>query len=74
MTTSEERIGRIEGVLEQMNERLGSIETRLGAVETRLSNIEGQKADKSEMRLLFGTTLTLLVAAIGLLGAILARI
>jgi hypothetical protein len=70
MTTSEERIGRIEGVLEQMNERLGSIETRLGRVESRLD----QKADKSEMRLLFGTTLTLLVAAIGLLGAILARI
>lgn len=70
MTTSEERIGRIEGVLEQMNERLGSIETRLGRVESRLD----QKADTSEMRLLFGTTLTLLVAAIGLLGAILARI
>jgi hypothetical protein len=71
MTISEEPIGRIEGVLEPMNQRLGSIENPLSTVEAWLD----QKADKSEMRLLFGTPpITLLVAAVGLLGAILARI
>ena len=70
MTTSEERIARIEGVLEQMNERLGTVEVRLGTIEARLD----QKADKSEMRLLFIASLTLQIAIIGLLGAILARI
>ena len=63
MTTPEEPIARTEGVLEQINERLGNIERTLQ-----------QKADKSEVRLLFVTTVTLLVAIIGILGAVLARI
>ena len=67
MTTSEERIARVEGILEQMNNRLGSL-------EAQTLRILGQKADKSEVRLLFIATLTLLVAIIGLLGAVLARI
>jgi C4-type Zn-finger protein len=66
MTTPAERISRVEGVLEQINERLGNIEAQ------NLRVLE-QKADKSEMRLLFVTTITLLVAIIGLLGAVLAR-
>jgi hypothetical protein len=63
MTTPGERISKVEGILEQINERLGNIERALD-----------QKADKSEVRLLFVTTITLLVAVIGLLGAILAKI
>ena len=63
MTTPEEPIARTEGVLEQINERLGNIERTLQ-----------QKADKSEVRLLFVTTVSLLVAIIGILGAVLARI
>ena len=61
MTTSEERIGRTEGVLEQINERSGNLEAQ------NLRILE-QKADKSEVRLLFVTTVTLLVAIIGILG------
>ena len=57
MTTPEEPIARTEGVLEQINERLGNIERTLQ-----------QKADKSEVRLLFVTTVTLLVAIIGILN------
>lgn len=66
MTTPAERISRVEGVLEQINERLGNIEA------LSLKILE-QKADKSEVRFLFVTTITLLVAIIGLLGAVLAR-
>ena len=67
MATPAERLARTEGVLEQINERLGN----LGA--QTLSILE-RKADKSELRFLFATTITLLVAIIGLLGAVLARI
>lgn len=58
-----ERISKVEGILEQINERLGNIERALE-----------QNADKSEVRLLFVTVITLLVAIIGLLGALLARV
>jgi hypothetical protein len=86
MTTSDERVARIEGVLEQMNERLGNIEARLGNIETqnlrlleqkadneRVANIERvleQKADKNEVRLLFATTITLLAALIGIVATV----
>ena len=49
--------------MEQMNERLGNVERMLAP-----------KADKSEVRLLFVPTTTLLIAVIGLLGAVLAKI
>ena len=66
MTSSEGRVAPIEGVLEQMNERMGILEAQ------NLRILE-QKADKSEVRLLFVTVITLLVTIIGLLGALMAR-
>lgn len=63
MTASEERVARIEGVLEQINERLGNIEAQ------NLRLLE-QKADKNEVRLLFATTITLLAALIGIVATI----
>ena len=63
----EERMARVEGILEQINQRLGNVE---GSVLTILE----QKADKSEVRLLFGATLALLAAILGVLGTVLARI
>ncbi len=56
-------VARTEGVLKQINERLGNIERALE-----------QRADKSEVRLLFVTTITLLVAIIGILGALIAKV
>jgi hypothetical protein len=67
MVTSGERIARTEGILEQINERLGNI-------EAQTQRILEQKADKSEVRLLFGTSITLLAAILGVLGVILATI
>ncbi len=60
-------VARTEGVLEQINERLGNLEAQ------NLRILE-QKADKSEVRLLFVTTITLLVAIIGILGALIAKV
>jgi C4-type Zn-finger protein len=77
MTTSEGRVARIEGVLEQMNERLGNIEAQnlrlldQKADNERVANIERileQKAAKNEVRLLFATTITLLTALIGIVA------
>jgi C4-type Zn-finger protein len=77
MTTSEGRVARIEGVLEQMNERLGKIEAQnlrlldQKADNERVANIERileQKAAKNEVRLLFATTITLLTALIGIVA------
>ena len=34
--TTESRVGRMEGVVEQINERLGSMEKRIGRVEIGL--------------------------------------
>jgi C4-type Zn-finger protein len=79
MTTSEGRVARIEGVLEQINERLGNIEAQnlrlldQKADNERVANIGRileQKADKNEVRLLFATTITLLAALIGIVATI----
>ena len=67
ITSLEARIARTEGVLEQINERLGSLE----AQNLRILEL---KADKSEVRLLFVTTIPLLVAIIGILGALIAKV
>jgi C4-type Zn-finger protein len=77
MTTSEGRVARIEGVLEQINERLGNIEAQnLRLLDQKadnelVANIERtleQKAAKNEVRLLFATTITLLTALIGIVA------
>ena len=70
MITPEERISRLEGVLGQVNERLGNLQSQSSGIVAILD----RKADKSEVRLLFVTTTTLLVAVIGLLGAVLAKV
>ena len=70
MATPIDRISRVEGILEQMNERLGNLERQGSGITAILE----QKADKSEVRLLFVTSTTLLVAVIGLLGAVLAKV
>jgi hypothetical protein len=70
MTTSEERVARTEGVLDQMNERLGNIEARMGNIEAQNLRLLEQKADKSEVRLLFATTITLLAALISIVATV----
>ena len=60
-------ISRVEGISEQMNERLGNLESQVWLILDK-------KPEKGEVRLLFVTTTTLLIAVIGLLGAVLAKI
>ncbi len=63
-------ISRLEGVVEQVNERLGNPESRRSR---KIANLD-RKADKGEVRLLFFIIATLLVAMIGLLGVVLANV
>jgi tetrahydromethanopterin S-methyltransferase subunit G len=74
MISQEERVSRLEGIIEQINERLGSIESRLGLIERNISMLMDRKADKTEVRFLFGITITLICVLIGLVGGILARV
>ena len=70
MVSPEERISRVEGVLEQMNERLASLEVRTTGIELQLD----RKVDKTEVRFLFGITFTLFAVTIGLIGAVLTKL
>ena len=69
-TSQEERTARIEGIVEQMSERLGRIEN----LTTAMIGILDRKADKTEVRFLFGITITLIFVLIGLVGGVLARV
>ena len=70
MVSPEERISRVEGVLEQMNERLENFEALMTGIEYQLD----RKADKTEVRFLFGITFTLFAVTIGLIGAVLTKL
>ena len=77
MVSPEERISRVEGVLEQMNERLSTLETWTSVIEDRITGVMvllDSKADKTEVRFLFGITFTLFAVTIGLIGAVLTQL
>ena len=40
MTSAEERLSRLEGINEEIRERMTGIETRIGSVETRIGSME----------------------------------
>ena len=70
MISQEERISRLEGIIEQINERLGRVENLTAA----MMGILDRKADKTEVRFLFGITITLICVLIGLVGGVLVRV
>ena len=67
MISQEERISRLEGIIEQINERLANI-------ERNISMLMDRKADKTEVRFMFGITITLICVLIGLVGGVLTRV
>ena len=87
MTTvsPEERISRIEGILEQINERQGTLErmleertsTIMGMLEERHATMMGmmeRKADRVEVRLYLAVNATLFAAILGLFGVLIAKL
>ena len=67
MISQEERISRLEGIIEQINERLGTI-------ERNVSMLMDRKADKTEVRLVLVTMVALFSVVFGLLGVILTKV
>ena len=67
MISQEERISRLEGIIEQLNERLA-------AIERNVSMLMDRKADKMELRLYFAVTVALFGTVIGLVGAVLSKL
>ena len=49
----EERIAKVEGILEEVRVRLNHVEDRLNIIETRLDNIMASKAGKWGIRIWF---------------------
>ena len=67
MISQEERVSRLEGIIEQLNERLA-------AIERNVSMLMDRKADKMELRLYFAVTVALFGTVIGLVGAVLSKL
>ena len=67
MISQEERVSRLEGIIEQIDERLA-------AIERNTLMLMDRKADKIEVRFMFGITITLLCVLIGMVVGVLARI
>ena len=67
MISQEERISWLEGIIEQLNERLA-------AIERNVSMLMDRKADKMELRLYFAVTVALFGTVIGLVGAVLSKL
>ena len=67
MISHEERVSRLEGIVEQINERLANI-------ERNVSMLMDRKADKMELRLYFAVTVALFGTVIGLVGAVLSKL
>ncbi len=85
MVSPEERISRIEGILEQINERQGTLErmleertsTIMAMLEERTSTMMTmleRKADRVEVRLYLAVSATLFAAVLGLLGVLIAKL
>ena len=85
MVSPEERISRIEGILEQINERQGTLERTLeertsmimGMLEERNSTMVGmleRKADRVEVRLYRAVNAALFAVVFGLLGVLIAKL
>jgi hypothetical protein len=70
----EERVPRLEGIVEQVNERLGAIDTGLRDIRAELRDLRTElrsKADKWEARVWSGLVSALLAAV---LAAVLVRL
>ena len=74
MVLPEERISRIEGILEQINERQGTLERMLEERTSTMMAMLERKADRVEVRLYLAVSATLFAAVLGLLGVLIAKL
>ena len=74
MVSPEERISRIEGILEQINERQGTLEHMLEERTSEIMRMLERKADRVEVRLYLAVNATLFAAILGLFGVLIAKL
>ncbi len=82
-----DRVGRLEGITEQINDRLGSLELRLGSVksdleahinsaksdlESRISSLE--RSHRRDFRWLIGTMIGMWATMMGLLLTVAVKV
>lgn len=71
-----DRIGRLEGIIEQINDRLGSLEARMSRLESnleaRMSRLES--SHRRDFRWLVGTMIGMWVTTMGLLLTIAIKV
>ena len=71
-----DRIGRLEGIIEQINDRLGSLEARMTSLESnleaRMSRLES--SHRRDFRWLVGTMIGMWVTTMGLLLTIAIKV
>ena len=71
-----DRIGRLEGIIEQINDRLGNLEHRISSVE---SNLEGrisslESSHRRDFRWLIGAMIGMWATMMGLLLTVTVKI
>ena len=82
-----DRIGRLEGIIEQINDRLSSLEVRMSSLESNLgarmsrleSNLEArmsrlESSHRRDFRWLVGTMIGMWVTTMGLLLTIIIKV
>lgn len=71
-----DRIGRLEGIIEQINDRLGSLEARMNSLESnleaRMNSLES--SHRRDFRWLVGTMIGMWVTTMGLLLTITIKV
>ncbi len=71
-----DRIGRLEGIIEQINDRLGNLEARMtsfkDSLEARMSRLES--SHRRDFRWLVGTMIGMWVTTMGLLLTIAIKV
>ena len=85
-----DRIGRLEGIIEQINDRLGSLEGRISSLEGRMSSLEAQigslrsdlesrmdrleDSHRRDFRWLIGTMIGMWATTMGLLVTVAVKV
>ena len=65
-----ERVAAIEGTVEQMNERLGTIENRLDSIENRMDRLDGKIDNLRRWVAVAATVMIAFLAAVQVVVAI----
>ena len=74
VVSPEEQTSRIEGILEQINERQGTLERMIEERTSEIMRMLERKADRVEVRLYLAVNATLFAAILGLFGVLIAKL